>query len=117
MALIVSLLIFGSGLISLLVSWQVKFIPPEFGALARYNFLITQLIFSANLALGTAFVRAHVIMKNLPFFSRIADLYILSVSACFFCAAGRRESFYSQGTVGIYLDGAGDLGVEKVKIY
>lgn len=67
MALIVFLLIFGSAMISLVVSWQVKYIPPEFGALARYNLLIAPLIFSANLALGTAFVRAHVIMKNLPF--------------------------------------------------
>ncbi len=67
MALIVSLLVYGSGMISLLISWQVKHVAPELGALARYNLIIIPLIFSANLALGTAFVRAHVVLKNLPF--------------------------------------------------
>lgn len=59
----------GSFVLSFLVSWQVKFIRPEFWPVARYNLIVLPFLYLANLALGYAFVRAHAAVKNLPFLS------------------------------------------------
>ncbi len=67
--LVFFLLTFGSLVLSFLVSWQVKFIRPDFWSVARYNLIVLPFLYLANLALGNAFVRAHAAVKNLPFLS------------------------------------------------
>ncbi len=84
MAIIVALIIFGSGLLPLLLSWQVKHVSPDFGSVTRYNLLILPFIFAANVALGVAFIRANEVVKNLPLLvaaqSFIYYLFILAFS-------------------------------------
>lgn len=66
MALIFALLVFGSAVLSFMISWQVRYIQPEFSHVARYNLTMLPLIFAANIALATAFIRANGVLKNLP---------------------------------------------------
>lgn len=84
MATIVALIIFGSGLLTLLLSWQVKHVSPDFGSVIRYNLLILPLLFAANVALGVAFIRANGVVKNLPLLvaaqSFIYYLFLLAFS-------------------------------------
>jgi hypothetical protein len=66
MALIAALLIFGSLVLSFMLSWQVKHVPAEIYPVIRYNVLMLPLILAANVALATAFIRANEVVKNLP---------------------------------------------------
>jgi hypothetical protein len=66
MALVTLLVTLGSGLLSFLVVWQVKTVPPAVGAVARYNLLVLPLLYAANVLLGGGFVKAHALVKNLP---------------------------------------------------
>lgn len=66
MALVALLVMLGSGLLSFLVVWQVKTVPPVVGAVARYNLIFLPLLYAANLLLGGAFIKAHTLVKNLP---------------------------------------------------
>ncbi len=66
MAVIAGLLIFGSMVLSFMLSWQVKHVPAEFYPVVRYNVLMLPLILAANIALATAFIRANEVVKNLP---------------------------------------------------
>lgn len=56
----------GSALLSFLIALQVKYVPPEVSAVARYNLLVLPLIYLANVFLGAGFTRAHGVVKNLP---------------------------------------------------
>jgi uncharacterized membrane protein len=56
----------GSALLSFLVVWQVKTVPPAVGAVARYNLIVLPLLYCANVLLGGGFVKAHTLVKNLP---------------------------------------------------
>jgi len=62
----VILLVIGSAILSFLVAWQVKTVPPEIGAVIRYNLMVLPLFFLANTALGAGFIRMHETIKNLP---------------------------------------------------
>jgi len=66
MAVIAALLIFGSVVLSFMLSWQVKHVPAEFYPVLRYNVYMLPLILAANVALATAFIRANEVVKNLP---------------------------------------------------
>lgn len=84
MAIIVALLIFGSGVLSLLISWQVKNVSPDLSSVVRYNLFVLPLIFAANTALGAAFIRANEVIRNLPLLaaaqSFIYYLFLLAFS-------------------------------------
>lgn len=66
MGLTLFFIVTGSALLSLLIALQVKYIPPEVGAVARYNLLVLPLLYLANVSLGAGFTRAHGAVKNLP---------------------------------------------------
>ncbi|MFZ7104666.1 MAG: hypothetical protein ACOWWO_18685 [Peptococcaceae bacterium] len=66
MTLILGLLAVGSFIIALTVSWQVKYIAPDFLTIAKYNLLIAPVLFLANVSLGMAFTKGHQLYKNLP---------------------------------------------------
>ncbi len=66
MTVIFALLVFGSASLAFLISWQVRYVQPELGQVARFNFAMLPLIFAANIALATAFIKANGVFKNLP---------------------------------------------------
>lgn len=66
MAVVVALLLFGSAVLSFMLTWQVKHVPAEFYPVVRYNVLMLPLILAANVALATAFIRANEVVKNMP---------------------------------------------------
>lgn len=66
MTLIFALLVFGSAALAFMISWQVRYVQPEFGQVLRYNLMMLPLILAANVALATAFIRGNAVLKNLP---------------------------------------------------
>ena len=66
MALVAALLTLGSLILAFVLSWQVKYIPAEIYAVIRFNLLMLPLLLAANVALGTAFIKANEIINNMP---------------------------------------------------
>ena len=66
MALVAALLTLGSLILAFVISWQVKYIPAEIYAVIRFNILMLPLLLAANVALGTAFIKANGIINNMP---------------------------------------------------
>ena len=66
MALVAALLTLGSLILAFVLSWQGKYIPAEIYAVIRFNLLILALLLAANVALGTAFIKANEIINNMP---------------------------------------------------
>jgi len=66
MPLIFSLLALGSAIIAVTVTWQVKHVNSDFLSIAQYNFRIIPFLFIANVSLGMAFIKGHLVVKNLP---------------------------------------------------
>ena len=59
-------LIAGSAVLSFVVAWQVKTVPPAIIPVIKYNLAVLPLLFFGNAALGVGFIRAHETFKNLP---------------------------------------------------
>lgn len=66
MPLIIGLLVLGSFIIALTVSWQVKYIDPSFISVTKYNLLIAPILLVANISLGIGFIKGHSFYQNLP---------------------------------------------------
>lgn len=63
---ILACFVFGSAIIALGVSWQVKHISNDWWALAKYNLTISPLLFLANILLSMGFGLGHSVIKNVP---------------------------------------------------
>lgn len=113
MAIVVALLIFGSGVLSLLISWQVKHVSPDFSSVVRYNLLILPFIFAANVALGAAFIRANEVVKNLPLLAATQSfIYYLFLLAFSILLVGEKVSV-GRAFVGFGLMAAGVWVLKK----
>ena len=66
MALVAALLTLGSLILAFVISWQVKYMSAEIYAVIRFNILMLPLLLAANVALGTAFIKANGIINNMP---------------------------------------------------
>ncbi len=66
MLFIIGLLAFGSLILALFITLQVKIITPDFLNVVKYNLYILPFILAANISLGMGFIRGHEITKNLP---------------------------------------------------
>ena len=63
---ILACFVFGSAIIALGVSWQVKYISNDWWALTKYNLTISPLLFIANILLSMGFGLGHGVVKNVP---------------------------------------------------
>ncbi|NLT94667.1 MAG: hypothetical protein GXW85_03895 [Clostridia bacterium] len=66
MVFVLGLITLGALILAGTVSWQVKYVNPEWLSVALYNLKILPLLFTANLSLGMAFIKGNDAVKNLP---------------------------------------------------
>lgn len=113
MTMIFALLVFGSAVLSFMIAWQVRHVQPEFISVARYNLFMLPLIFAANIALATAFIRANGVVKNLPMLAAAQSfIYYLFILAFSILIIGEKISI-GRAVVGFGLMAAGVWVLKK----
>mgnify|MGYP000961127246 CR=1 FL=1 len=66
MAAAISYLVGGSAILALVITFQVKNVPPVVVEVLKYYLKVLPALFLANSLLGMGFLLAHKILKNLP---------------------------------------------------
>lgn len=113
MTMIFTLLVFGSAALAFMIAWQVRYVQPEFISVARYNLLMLPLIFAANIALATAFIRANGVIKNLPLMAAAQSfIYYLFILAFTILIVGEKVSI-GRAVIGFGLMAAGVWVLKK----
>jgi hypothetical protein len=107
------LLVFGSAALSFMIAWQVRYVQPEFISVARYNLLMLPLIFAANIALATAFIRANGILKNLPMLAATQSFIYYSFIVAFSILLVGEKVSIGRAVVGFGLMAAGVWVLKK----
>ncbi len=113
MTMIFFLLVFGSAALSFMIAWQVRYVQPEFISVARYNLLMLPLIFAANIALATAFIRANGILKNLPMLAATQSFIYYSFIVAFSILLVGEKVSIGRAVVGFGLMAAGVWVLKK----
>lgn len=113
MTAIFALLVFGSAVLSFMLSWQVKYVQPDISSVARYNLFMLPLIFAANIALATAFIRANGVLKNLPLLAAAQSfIYYMFILAFSILLVGEKVSL-GRAVAGFGLMAAGIWMLKK----
>jgi hypothetical protein len=83
----------GSAILAAMIVWQVKTVPPELGAVLKYNLYILIPMFIANVALGLGFIKAHETFKNMPMIlvMQTAIYYCIVISLSYFILGEKME--------------------------
>ncbi|HHW41363.1 MAG TPA: hypothetical protein GXX19_09505 [Syntrophomonadaceae bacterium] len=91
MAIVAVLVALGSAILSFVVAWQIKHVPPAAGPVIWYYLKALPLLFAANAFLGLGFVRAHQVLKNLPLLAAAQSFaYYLFLLICSIVIIGDR---------------------------
>jgi hypothetical protein len=96
-----------------MIAWQVRYVQPEFISVARYNLLMLPLIFAANIALATAFIRANGILKNLPMLAATQSFIYYSFIVAFSILLVGEKVSIGRAVVGFGLMAAGVWVLKK----
>ena len=111
--MILALLVFGSAALAFMISWQVRYVQPELLQVVRFNLYMLPLIFAANIALATAFIRANTVFKNLPLLAAAQSfIYYMFIVAFSILLVGEKISLW-RAVAGFGLIAAGVWVLKK----